>query len=183
MNAEERALAERARTSAEGFGELYDRFYDRIYTFAYRRTGNPEEAADVAAAVFHAALVHIRDFEPRDVPVSAWLYRIASHKLADHYRRRYRAAQIDLASVEQMPADGADPFEAVTTQQQHEAVNRALAMLPEGDQTVLSLTFFDDLSREQVAEVMGITVNNVYVRLHRALERLRRQLQAEGAHV
>jgi RNA polymerase sigma-70 factor (ECF subfamily) len=183
MSDDERALVERARTSAEGFGELYDRFYERIYAFACRRTGNPEEAADVTAAVFHAALVRIRDFEYRDVPLSAWLFRIASHKLADHYRQRYRTDQVDLAAVESLPADGADPDEAVSVRERHEAVNRALAALSERDQVVLSLVFFEELSRDQVAAIVGTSVENVYIRLHRALKRLRRQLHAEVAHV
>jgi RNA polymerase sigma-70 factor (ECF subfamily) len=183
MNNDERALAERAQTSAEGFGELYDRYYERIYNFACRRTSNPDEAADVTATVFHDALVHIRDFEYRNVPVSAWLYRIASRRLADYYRRQYRAEQVDLATVESLPADDADPAEALLGHERREVVNRALDELPERDQMVLSLVFFEDLSREQVATIMGTSVDNVYVWLHRALKRLRRQLSTEVTYV
>ncbi len=183
MRDDERALTERARTSAQGFGELYDHFYEPIYAFTYRRTSSPEEAADITAAVFHAALVRIGQFEPREVPLSAWLYRIASHKLADHYRQRYRAGEVGLDAVDDWPEEGADPAEALGTRERREAVNRALAALPERDQTVLSLIFFDDLSREQVAATLGTSVNNVYVWLHRALQRLRRQLEVEVEHV
>jgi RNA polymerase sigma-70 factor (ECF subfamily) len=67
---------------------------------------------------------------------------------------------------------------SVQTSEQRDAVQAAFAHLSEGDQELLTLRFFEELSSAEVAEVLGCSVQNVYLRLHRALGRLRKQLEA-----
>src|SRR5579862_9633912 len=84
----ERGLVERARHDPAAFAELYERYVDAIYTFAYHRLRDTTHAEDVAAETFQRALEHIGRFEWRGVPFSAWLYRIASNVIAARYRRQ-----------------------------------------------------------------------------------------------
>ena len=60
-------------------------------------------------------------------------------------------------------------------------VEEAISKLSEQDQLVVTLIFYEELSSSEVAEVMGISTNLVYVRLHRALKRMRRVLERDGA--
>lgn len=179
---DERALVERAKASAEGFGELYDRYYDRLYAYAYRRTASRQETEDITSAIFEEVLRGIGRFQWRDIPLSAWLYRIANNVISDHYRQRYRAEAVELARVVETASDGQGPEEWIAQQEGREAMKRALAALSQRDQDVINLVFFEDLPREEVARVLGCSVANVYVRLHRALQRLRRQMDEEVEH-
>jgi RNA polymerase sigma-70 factor (ECF subfamily) len=83
---DERALLARAQSSSEGFGEFFDRYYDGIYAYAFRRVGSRETAEDVAASVFEDALKSIKRLRWQNKPLAAWLYKIAARRVADSYR-------------------------------------------------------------------------------------------------
>src|SRR3954447_11255173 len=70
----------------EDFGCFYDRYVDTMLAFFQRRTQDPEVAADLTAETFAAALVARRRFRRGGASPAAWLYGIAQHKLADHWR-------------------------------------------------------------------------------------------------
>ena len=89
---DDRRLIEAAQADSARFVEIYERYVDRIYAFVSRRTGNRATAEDITSQVFEQALRTIERFEWRGVPVSAWLFRIASNALADHWRERARDA-------------------------------------------------------------------------------------------
>ncbi len=169
---DERELLARAQESADGFGELFDAYYDRIYSYAYRRVGSSAAAEDIAACVFEDALRGIRRVRWQGKPVAAWLYRIASRRVADHYRDRQNQAA---AADERVPAvQGA--FDRVA---EHAAVWSAIAKLNPREQEIIRLSFFDELSAAEIAGMWNCTTNSVYVRLSRALKRLKAVLEAE----
>ncbi len=169
---DERELLTRAQTSAEGFGELFDAYYDRIYAYTYRRVGSIPVAEDIAACVFEDALRGIRRMRWEGKPVAAWLYRIASRRIVDHYRDRQNHA----TSADEQVAAMDNPFERVTEQA---AVWTAMTQLNSREQEIIRLSFFDELSAAEIAGLWNCTTNSVYVRLHRALKRLKTILEAD----
>src|SRR5579859_4364621 len=80
-------LIEQAKHDAGAFLNLYDQYVDRIYWFAYCRTGDEQIAKDITSATFEKALRNIQRYRQQGVPFSAWLYRIARNELGQHYRR------------------------------------------------------------------------------------------------
>ncbi len=70
---DEHALMLRAQSSADGFGELFDRYYERIYAYAYRRIGTRVGAEDIAGCVFEDALRNIKKLRWQGKPLVAWL--------------------------------------------------------------------------------------------------------------
>jgi len=182
MAAEHILLAE-AQASAEGFGRLYDATYDRIYAYAYRRTGNATEAEDITAAVFEAALRGINRVRLENRPVLAWLYGIARHHVADHYRRREAAPEND-TETDGAEGESPDPQEWLEGEERAALLRRAVMSLSADDQAVLDSVYFAKLSRSEAARFLGISANALYVRLHRALARLRRRVTAlEQGHL
>jgi RNA polymerase sigma-70 factor (ECF subfamily) len=77
-----------ARTRAEPFGVFYERHFASVLAFFRRRTRGPEEAFDLAAETFAAALASLPRFEPGPEPARAWLFSIARHKLSEALRSR-----------------------------------------------------------------------------------------------
>jgi RNA polymerase sigma factor (sigma-70 family) len=71
----------------EAFGEFYDRHARELLAFFARRTRDPEVAADLTAETFASAIVAQRRFQPRAAPATAWLFAIATRRLADYQRR------------------------------------------------------------------------------------------------
>src|SRR5512137_1547152 len=84
----EEELVKRAQHNREAFAELYEIYYQRIFNFALKRTANIQLALDITSITFLKALNQIKKFRWRDVPFGAWLYRIASNEINDHYRRQ-----------------------------------------------------------------------------------------------
>ena len=166
--ADERALLARAQTSAAGFGELFDAYYDRIYAYAYRRVGSREQAEDIAATVFEDALRGITRVRWQGKPIAAWLYRIAARRVADFYRSRKNDAPLD--EFTHIVSDGVG--DALERDDEYAAVQRGLEQLNARDREIVRLVFFDELDREEVAAILNCTTNSVYVRTHRALKKL-----------
>lgn len=75
-----------ARTSSEPFGVFYERHFASVLAFFRRRTSGPEEAFDLTAETFAAALASLPRFEPRPEPPRAWLFAIAHNKLSEALR-------------------------------------------------------------------------------------------------
>ena len=65
------ALIQRAKSDKEAFGELYEIYYERIYSYVYYRTSNVAEAEDLTARIFERAFNHIGKYEDQGVPFSA----------------------------------------------------------------------------------------------------------------
>ncbi len=76
-----------ARTSSEPFGVFYERHFASVLAFFRRRVPGPEEAFDLAAETFAAALASVPRFQPGPEPPRAWLFAIARHKLSEALRR------------------------------------------------------------------------------------------------
>jgi RNA polymerase sigma-70 factor (ECF subfamily) len=79
-------LLRAARTSSEPFGVFYERHFASVLAFFRRRTLGPEEAFDLAAETFAAALASVSRFQPGPEPPRAWLFAIARHKLSEALR-------------------------------------------------------------------------------------------------
>ena len=75
-----------ARTSSEPFGVFYERHFASVLAFFRRRVRRPEEAFDLAAETFAAALASVPRFQPGPEPAQAWLFAIARHKLSEALR-------------------------------------------------------------------------------------------------
>ena len=170
----ERALLERAQKGAAGFGELFDAYYDRIYAYAYRRVGARVVAEDIAASVFEDALRGIKRVRWQGKPIVAWLYRIAARRVVDYYRGA--RADVPLDDEARAAEDGLDGIEIA---EDYAAVRRALDSLGASDREIIRLAFFDELSGAEIAAMLNCTPNNVYVRLHRALKKLKAMLESE----
>lgn len=99
-----RALA--VRDSA-AWRQLFDEQYQRVYAYAFARTGAPADAEDVASNVFAEAVRGIKRFQFRGAPVAAWLLRIAHNETVDLLKRRSRQPT---TSIEH--AEGADALQA-----------------------------------------------------------------------
>lgn len=175
-------LVDRARRDSESFEDLYVRFRDRIYAFAYRRTWTPEAAEDVTAATFERAYRHLDRFDETGAGFGPWLYRIAANELVDHYRREGRSRSPRGQQALQALADdrSVDDLEAVERESDVRQMLDALSTLRPRYQEALSLRYLSGLTADEAAEAMGCSKPVLAVTLHRALTALRREVERAG---
>lgn len=169
----EQSLVEEARYEPQAFAALYDRYFQRIYRYALRRTGDHTLAEDITSATFEKALRHLRKYGWKGKSYLAWLYRLAYHQMIQHHRRNQRYVSLPPDQSTNIDVEG----QAQSRLQQH-ALIQAYQRLSDDDQELLALRLFDQLPGTVVAEILECSPQNVYVRTYRALERLRGNLEA-----
>jgi RNA polymerase sigma-70 factor, ECF subfamily len=168
---DEQALVEAARSDRQAFGRLYDRYFDSIYNYIYRRVGDLEAAEDLTSATWERALVAIGRYETRGLPFGAWLFRIAGNLVANYHRERAAHRQVPLDTA---PLVGA---EFSLSADDRNAVHAALGQLSDSDQEILGLVYFAELPPPEIAAVLGCSAAAVHKRLHRARIRLRERYE------
>ncbi len=173
-----------AKEDKEAFGEVYERYVDKIYKYIYYRVGNQHDAEDLTSRVFYRALAHVDGYEDRGVPFQAWLYRIAHNLVANHHRDKGRRKIIPLDEyiVSGMFTGPEGPERAAEDTEDRERLLAAIRQLPEDRQQLLILKFVDRLSNAEIGEIMGRTEGAVKSLYHRTLTALRDDLlPAPGA--
>jgi RNA polymerase sigma-70 factor, ECF subfamily len=175
---DEQGILERAsRADPEALGALYDRYVDRIYKYIYHRVGQADLAEDLTAQVFARMLEAIREGRAWRTSFSGWIYRIAHNLVIDHYRRRGRAAFVELEEASPLVADEGDPLRKVEARLESEHLRAALGRLTEEQAEVIALRFLDELSIAEVAAMMNKTEGAIKALQYRAVLALRRVMQ------
>lgn len=178
----EEELVKRAQHSREAFGELYEIYYQRIFNFALKRTANVQLALDITSVTFLKALDQIKKFRWRDVPFGAWLYRIASNEINDHYRReRSRVASIEQIAELADTSDYADEInhaeEELSKQEEFLRLHKKVAELPQMYQEVIALKFFEKKKIREMVDILGKKEGTIKSLLHRGLEKLKDKMR------
>jgi len=179
-----------AMTTAETEASIYERFeatalplHDSIYRANLRLTGDPVAAQDLTQETYLRAFRSFESFQA-GTNCRAWMLQIAHNVFCRDYRGRrritYRTANEDDVDVlAQFRADVPSPEEEALRQLDREALQRALAKLPEPYRVAVTLVELQGLSCEEAAAVMGTPKGTVLSRLYRARARLRRLLLSE----
>lgn len=149
---------------------LYQLYAGAIQRYMVFRAPSVQDAEDLTAEVFIRMVEGLPSYQITLVPFEAWLYRIASARIADFYRRAKRNLDIELFDI---VADREMlPEERVIEAQLLETVRAALHQLSEEHQTILVLRFVERKSHEEVAEILNKSMTAVKSAQHRALHQL-----------
>ena len=176
------ALAQAGEGSHEAFGVLYERYVSRIYNYIFYRTGNQADAEDLTARVFFRAMHHIKNYQNRGLPFSAWLYRIAHNLVANWHRDNSRRPEIALEEgmfIQQQQGQE-HPENALLKTEERERLLRLIRRLPPDRQQLLILKFVEQQSNAEIGLIMGRTEGAVKSLYHRTLLSLRYELQTSS---
>lgn len=142
--------------------------------FLSRRLGSDHEAEDVLQEFYLKAIGKAEDVQ-KDESIVAWLYRVLSSTLSDHFRKRERRARLESAYAREQPA-----HEAPADTELHAMVCECLyGLLPTLRPDYAAILWRVNLlgePRQQGARTLGLTANNLSVRLHRARQAMKRAL-------
>jgi RNA polymerase sigma-70 factor, ECF subfamily len=173
MVAESDSLVLTTPLTSAAVGELYDAFYEAIYRYCARRLYFRHVAEDAVSEIFLTMARRVGEFRGKRLrDFRAWLYVIAANHVNQLVRQKLRDKRL------------LDVLAEHTAQREHgsrerhwTALYRALLMLDEEQQHLISLRFFQGFSHEEIAGIVGRRAGTVRVRIHRALKELRPTLQ------
>ncbi len=164
----------------------------KIFNTIYSFTGDYEDALDLTQEAFISAYRHIDKFR-QESNIYTWLYRIAINLCKKHYNRKKKqdlvfTSSLDdpetLQRVEKRASEYRSAIEILELDEEQSMIRREIACLPKKHRAVIILKYLQDLSYEEVADVLGCGVGTVKSRLSRAKEKLKQRLEraAEVGH-
>lgn len=163
---DEQQLIEAAQRDPACFGELFERHAHRVYAFIAVRVRNRDEAEDLTSEVFHQALKHLKRYEFRGIPFSAWLFRIAANAIAQHGRDAARESGNPILGEPMTDADA----------ERRAMLFQLMGTLPEDQQQVIGLRYAEQKSLQDIATEMNRSEAAVKQLHHRALQNLRQHM-------
>lgn len=168
------------------FRQLYERYKDRVYNVCYRTTGNASDALDASQETFGILFRRIGEFRFQS-RFSSWVYRIAVNASIDLKRRTRSRRLASLEALQESTAAQGHRFEVPdddlelpsSSASRHELeaeIQRAIDRLSPKLRQITVLRYIENLSYEEVAETLDISLGTVKSRLSRAHEALDREL-------
>jgi RNA polymerase sigma-70 factor (ECF subfamily) len=161
----------------QAFTELMHRYQERIYWAARRIVGDHDEAEDVAQETFIKAYLALGDYRG-EARFFTWLYRIAYNLSVSVVRKRQVVTYLRQSELMRrvLPApDRSD--ERVELRETEERLARAVAGLPEKQRAVFVMRFFDELSYDEISEILGTSVNGLKANYFHAVRKIRESLK------
>jgi len=170
----------RGERSETSFEEVYETYFDGIFRYILHRVANVAEAEDLTSQTFFKALGAIHRFRWKNGSVSSWLYRIATHEIATHFRRSgHRGAQA-VSQVNGVRTETDDAQQTLARNELFLGVNEALRTLRPEDQALIALRYFEQKPFGEIAEILGKRPGALTMRTHRVLGKLRGELERRG---
>ena len=159
-----------ARPEKPPFSVFYEENYQRVLHYTAGKIGNYHDAEDLVGEIFIYCYSHYDDFDPAKSALTTWLYMIVNSRIKNHYRDAKSC--VDLESLVGTLADETDMDACIYLEQLRDLLEKALAVLPERQRTIVMMRYFEEKSNAEIAEALGMTQVNVRVQLSRALDTL-----------
>jgi len=168
-------LINAAKNDPAAFGELYQRYVDRIYNYIFYRTGSVKDAEDLTGRVFFKAMNNIKRYKHMGLPFSAWLYRIAHNLVANFHRDQSRKQEIPLESIsgQYIAQSNIHPEKEAAHSQEVAHLLSQIRELAPNRQELLILKFVDQLSNAEIGKIMRKSEGAIKSLYHRTLVELR----------
>ena len=168
-------LAPAARS--EGFAELYERTFPRVYAYVASVLRDRSAAEDVTAQAFERAYRKRKSYRAARGSMDAWVFGIARNAALDELRKRKRRAKLE-SDPEDTGAPA--PEDEAEWALRRETVRAALASLSGQERDLIALKFAGGLSNGEIARVLRMSESNVGTRLHRTITKLREACHDAG---
>jgi RNA polymerase sigma-70 factor (ECF subfamily) len=169
----------------EAYEELISRYEQPVYGMVYRLLGNQSDASDVVQEVFLKVFRGVASFREQS-SLRTWIYRIAVNEAHNHRRWFARHCRHEVSmtdgqaergnSLEYTPDRGLSPYEQTLESEHRTLIEHALTRISPTFQTAVVLRDIQNLSYEEIAEILQVSLGTVKSRILRGREALRREL-------
>lgn len=158
---------------SNAFAVLVGRYKDLVFTLALRMLKNREEAEEVSQDTFIKVFQSLVKFKG-DSKFSTWIYRITYNGCLDRlkkYKQQYNVVPIDEYTERQI-VDLGTVMDSLEEEEQRQIIKECLHLLSSEDSFLLTLYYYEEQSLDEISKIMGLTANNVKVKLFRSRKKL-----------
>jgi RNA polymerase sigma factor (sigma-70 family) len=159
--------------NVQAFSFLVDKYQKMVYLLALKLMKKPEEAEEMAQDTFVKAFQKLDRYEGKS-KFSTWLYSITYNGCISELRKR----RIEFKSIEDRQISEQDEqkmydyYRETKKEDQEKYLNLALEKLPEDDQILVTLYYYESQSMDEISMITGLTVSNIKVKIHRARKKM-----------
>jgi len=170
------------------FNEIYNQFYKKVRRYLVRLVGD-DIAEDLTQEVFIKINKGLPDFEGKS-KISTWVYRIATNTALDRLRSGHCSHEHNPTREAEKKDQGAGELDAISDKkssdmddqlikaEMRQCISEFVDRLPPDHRTVVVLSEIKELKNREIAEILGVSLATVKIRLHRARERLQKEFEA-----
>jgi RNA polymerase sigma factor, sigma-70 family len=184
LSVEARLVKRALKGDQHAFVDIVDLYQDKLYHMAYRMLYNRQEAEDVVQDTFLRVYRNLDRYDD-SMKFSTWIYRIATNLCIDRLRRRRPTYSLDAESTDHegldgysvMPSDDRTPESEILLSETQRIIRQAIENLPAKYKTVMVLRYLQDMSLQEISDVMDMPVTTIKTRVHRGREFLRKRLE------
>jgi RNA polymerase sigma-70 factor (ECF subfamily) len=157
----------------QAFSVLVEKYRKMVYTLALKLLKRPEDAEEMAQDTFIKAYQKLDTYEGKS-KFSTWIYSITYNACISELRKR----RIDFKSLDDQRISDQDEmkmhdfYSESKKEDQEKYLNLALSKLPEDDQVLVTLYYYEDQSMDEISEITGLTVSNIKVKIYRARKKM-----------
>ncbi|MBP1937328.1 RNA polymerase sigma-70 factor (ECF subfamily) [Paenibacillus sediminis] len=181
----ETRLAKLARKGDQrAFAEIVELYKDKIYYLAYRMLNNRHEAEDIVQETFLRVYKNLERYDEHQ-KFSTWIYRIGTNLCIDRLRKRKAVYSLDAEVNDQegsdgyamIPGDERTPESEFLLSETQTTIRDAIDSLPAKYKSVMILRYLQDLSLQEISDVLDMPVTTIKTRVHRGRDFLRKKLE------
>lgn len=171
----EQQVVELAIKDAQHFAKLYDKYFEDIFYFIFRRTDDETVTADLTSQTFYNALKKLPKYTFKGLPFSAWLFRIATNEVNKYYRNKKakRVYSLEEQRIVQIMEEAGEDGNEVKLRKVIAALNELSTQCIE----IMELRFFEEKSFKEIAFILDISESSAKMRTYRTLDKLRKQIE------
>ncbi|PZE19532.1 RNA polymerase sigma factor SigW [Paenibacillus xerothermodurans] len=178
-------LAKLARNGDRAaFAELVELYKEKIFHLAYRMLHNRHEAEEIVQETFLRVYTNLERYDENQ-KFSTWIYRIGTNLCIDRLRKRKPNYSLDAEMNDgegtdwyaMLPSEDDTPDDQVILSETRNEIRKSIETLPEKYKTVVVLRYLQDLSLQEISEVLSLPITTIKTRLHRGREHLRKKME------
>jgi len=174
----ERELLVLAKKSEQAFGELYQRNFDKVFRFTFKRLGGNESLSnDITQQTFIKAFAAIEKYEDKGYAFSTWLIRIAQNEINQFFRKQKKAFTVQVEERHVVSFMGFMEIDDLENTNNQEFLIAILNSLKQDHLDLIELRFFQEKSFKEIALIYDITEANAKMRIYRIIEKIKKEVK------
>lgn len=170
----EEALSE---SQQQQITKIFNDYFEKVYKFFFFRLRKQSDAEDLTSKTFERIMKNLDKYDDRGHKISAWIFTIARNILIDFYRENDRKKTSSLEELDGHKSVSADfDLEQIDRSILKDKIWEIVNKLPAKQQQIWALKLTKDLSHKDIAEILGISLSNVNVLIHRSTKVIKCEL-------
>ncbi|MCG6189695.1 RNA polymerase sigma factor [Maribellus maritimus] len=179
---DEKKLLSEIKKNPQKFEIIYDQYFDRIFSYVLKGVMDYETAKDICSEIFIKAFISIRRFRWNGVPIIIWLFKISQNEIRlyfrnQKYRPRYLNSEYEHLRNQTSPGVEEEKIQVENRLQKMSTVKKLVAdlnQLSENERDCISLKYIENLTTEEISQVLNLKTGTVKSHLSRGIEKLRK---------